>query len=407
MRREKLFALTSKEAESDVSCRSEELALRAGLVHSYGSGTFGFTSLGRRVLDNIESIIRQEMEDLGQEVTMNQLQTSEMWKRSGRWKNFEGDEFLSLKNRDGKDFTLAATHEEASVELVRKQIRSYRDLDLTIYQIGRKFRDDRARKGLVRAKEFVMKDAYSFHTSSDRLREKYDVFLESYRRIFDRLGLEYSVVAADNGGMGGSRSHEFIAESDVGSDTYWKCSNTDCDFGSKDSEISSCRDCGSKLLRVSGIEIGHCFELGARYSESMDLQFVNEKGDEQLVEMASYGIGVSRLVSAIIEQNNDSRGINWNRTVSAFDFAVIAARHEDEVKEKAREIHDYLQDSGFDVLLYDGERSTGEKFADSDLIGVRRRVIVGRNYLENGQIELEERDREKKEVGASELDKII
>jgi prolyl-tRNA synthetase len=205
LRRSDLFATVSKESASDADCRSEELAIKAGLVHSYGSGTFGYTHLGKKVLDNIEEVIRDGMDEVAQEVRMNLLQTSKLWRESGRWKNFEGEEFFHFENRDDKDFCLAATHEEAVVGMARKFVRSYRDLDFTVYQIGRKFRDDHARKGLLRAKEFTMKDAYSFHSSEKGLEEKFSELLDVYRNIFDRLGLEYSIVSADTGSMGGRR----------------------------------------------------------------------------------------------------------------------------------------------------------------------------------------------------------
>lgn len=401
MRRSNLFVTSSKETEANTHCKSAELAVQAGLVHNYGSGTFGFSNLGQKVLDNIESVIRDEMDEIGQEVKMNILQTSELWKKSGRWKNFEGEEFFNFTNRDDKDFTIAATHEEASVEFTRKYIRSYRDLDLTVYQIGRKFRDDHARNGLLRAKEFVMKDAYSFHKDEEGLQDKYREFLKAYRTIFDKLGLEYSVVVADNGSMGGSRSHEFMAEAEIGSDTYLKCDN--CEFGTKNLDTENCSNCGSELREVNGIEIGHCFKLGTRYSEAMGLTFDTEEGGTEEVIMASYGIGVSRLISAIIEQNHDQNGITWNEEVSAFTVSVIAARHEDEVKEKTEEIYQELQKQGAEVLLYDGQRSTGEQFKDSDLLGVNRKVIVGSNFLENKKIEIESRSGEKKEVEAGEV----
>jgi len=369
--------------------------IKSGLIHSYGSGTFGYTSFGKKVLDNIESVVREEMDEVAQEARMNLLQTSELWKQSGRWKNFEGEEFFHFKNRDDKDFCLAATHEEASVDLVKKYIQSYRDLDLTIYQIGRKFRDDHARKGLLRAKEFTMKDAYSFHQDKEGLDQKFDEMLEVYRNIFDRLGLEYSVVGADTGSMGGDHSREFISESDAGSDTYVKCQS--CDFGSKDLQLDECLECGSNLEKVTGIEIGHCFKLGTRYSESMNLDYVDENGEEQLVEMGCYGIGVSRLISAIIEQNNDEKGINWNKEVSAFNSAIIIARHEEECREKAEEIHQELKESE-DVVLYDGKISVGEAFAEADLIGVQRKIIVGNSFLEKGEIEIEYRNEEKKRM---------
>jgi prolyl-tRNA synthetase len=385
----------SKESEADTTCRSEELAIKSGLIHSYGSGTFGYTYFGKKVLDNIESVVREEMDEVGQEVRMNLLQTSELWKESGRWKDFEGEEFFHFKNRDEKDFCLAATHEEAVVGLTRKYIQSYRDLDLTVYQIGRKFRDDHARKGLLRAKEFTMKDAYSFHREEKGLDKKFDEMIESYKKIFDRLGLEYSIVGADNGSMGGDASREFIAESDAGSDTYMKCRN--CSFGSKDLGLEKCTECGSELEKVDGIEIGHCFKLGTRYSEEMDLTFQTEEDHEKSVLMGCYGIGVSRLIAAVIEQNNDGKGICWNSEVSAFETAVIIARHEDQAEKKAREICRGLKEKE-DVLLYDGKLSVGEAFAEADLIGVQRKVIVGNSYLEKGLIEIEDREGEKDEV---------
>ncbi|PSH01725.1 MAG: proline--tRNA ligase, partial [Nanohaloarchaea archaeon SW_10_44_10] len=340
-------------------------------MKNFGSGMWRYSHLGKRVLDNIENSVRDEMDKIGQEVKMHVLQTGDIWKKSGRWKNFEGEEFFNFENRDGKDFTMAATHEEAAVELARQYIRSYKDLELTIYQIGRKFRDDHARKGLLRAKEFVMKDAYSFHTDKEDLREKYDEFLNAYRNVFDELGLEYSVVSADNGSMGGSRSHEFIAEAEIGSDTYLKCENSLCNFGTKDMETSECQECGSGLKEVNGIEIGHCFELGDRYTRdsSMNLKFDTENGERNKVLMGCYGIGISRLIPAIIEQNNDKKGITWNEKVSAFNIAVIPARHEKEVEEKTNEIYQRLVEKGENVLLQEDDQSVGEKFAESDLLG--------------------------------------
>lgn len=372
--------------------------VKAGLVKNFGSGTWSYTHLGKKVLDNLEEIVRDEMDVVSQEVMMNQLQTSTIWKESGRWKNFEGDEFFTLKNRENKDFTIAATHEEAATEMAKDYIQSYRDLGLAFYQIGRKFRDDHARKGLLRAKEFLMKDAYSFHRNRKGLNSKYQEFLQAYRNIFDQLDLNYSEVAADNGSMGGSNSHEFMAESEIGSDTYLKCRESVCRFGTKDLETEQCQECGSDLNRVNGIEIGHCFKLDDRYSESMDLTFTDEEGMEQNVLMASYGIGISRLISAIIEQNNDENGITWNRKVSAYDTAIIIARQEEETVEKAEEIYVKLEESSREVLFFDDEQSVGEQFAEADLIGVNQKIILGNNFLKNGVIEVEDRKNQSREV---------
>ena len=393
MKRSNLFATISKETESNLDCRSAKLAVQAGIVKNFGSGTWSYTHLGRKVLDNIEEVVRDEMDEVAQEVSMNQLQTSEMWKESGRWNKFGGEEFFSFENRDGKDFTVAATHEEAATKLAGDYVRSYRDLDFSIYQIGRKFRDDHARKGLLRAKEFVMKDAYSFHRDKESMDEKFRSFLEAYCNVYDRLGLDYSMVSADNGDMGGSDSYEFMAEAEVGSDTYLKCRNTECRYGTKDLDAGGCSECGSELKEVDGIEIGHCFKLDDRYTseDSIGLTYATSEGEEEEVLMACYGIGISRLISAIIEQNNDEKGITWNRQVSAFDTAVILASDEDNAVEKAEEVYQRLKEDK-EILFYDGEMSIGEKFAEADLIGVQRKIIIGNTFLETGKIEIEQRN---------------
>lgn len=370
---------------------------KAGLIHSYGSGTFGYTHLGKKVLDNVEGVVREEMDEVGQEVRMNLLQTSKLWKESGRWRNFEGEEFFHFENREEKDFCLAATHEEAASGIARKFVQSYRDLDFTIYQIGRKFRDDHARKGLLRAKEFTMKDAYSFHRDEEGLDDKFDEMLQVYRKIFDRLGLEYSVVGAENGSMGGSSSIEFMAESEAGSDTYMKCS---CGNATKNLDTEKCGECGSLMEKVNGIEIGHCFKLGTRYSDAMDLRYTDENGEENSVVMGCYGIGVSRILAAIIEQNNDEKGINWNEEVAAFDTAVIRIG---ETNGEAERIYQELKQKGCEVLFFDSEKSAGEKFAEADLIGVNRKVVIGNNYRENEKVELEFLDGETEEVDSEEV----
>ena len=241
-----------------------------------------------------------------------------------------------------------------------------------------------------------MKDAYSFHESQESMDQNYQEFLVAYKRVYSRLGLEFSVVDADNGDMGGSQSHEFIAEAEVGSDTYQKCSN--CLNGTKDLKKQRCRDCDSELGEVNGIEIGHCLKIGNRYTQedNIGLTYTTENGGEREVQMASYGIGVSRLISAIIEQNNDEKRINWNKEVAAFDTAVILASDDEKVVNKAEEVYSKLESN---VIFFDGDLSVGEKFAEADLIGVQRKIILGNNYLENGEIEVETRGGYTKTIG--------
>jgi prolyl-tRNA synthetase len=395
-----LFATISKESVSDTNCRSEEIAIKAGLIHSYGSGTFGYTHLGKKVLDNIEEVVREEMDKTAQEVRMNLLQTSKLWKESGRWKNFEGEEFFHFQNRDKKDFCLAATHEEAVTGMARKYVRSYRDLDFTVYQIGRKFRDDHARKGLLRAKEFTMKDAYSFHKTQEGLNQKFQEIVETYKQIFNRLGLNYFTASADTGSMGGSASKEFLAEAKVGSDTIQKCRN--CNYATKNQQKTRCQECGAELEETNAIEIGHCFKLGTRYSDTMNLNYTTEKGKEKQVIMGCYGIGISRLIAAIIEQQNTGNTINWNKEVAAYNTAIITCRNEQEIQEKAENIYEKLQEKE-EILFFDQNRSAGEKFAEADLLGTQQKIILGENLLEDGNIEIENRNGEKKELDSTEV----
>jgi prolyl-tRNA synthetase len=389
MKRTDLFVPTTKETTSDASVRSAELAVRSGLVDKIGSGVFSFSPTGNRVRNNLKAIIRDEMQSIdAQEVDLPGLQYAKIWRESDRFDEFEGEMF-TFKNRDDQDMCLAPTHEEPMAEMVRNTVRSRGNLPLLTYQIGKKYRDEHARNGLLRTKEFEMKDAYSFHTSEEALDEMYDRIRESYINIFERLGLEYAIVDADPGAMGGTGSEEFQAPADIGSDEIKICTNDDCRWGSKEMEVSTCEECSSDVTFTNAIELGHIFKLGTRYSDPLDLTYDTEEGKEQII-MGSYGIGVSRLIPALIEQRNDSDGIIWPESVAPFSIGVVPVGDSDEIDEMAAEIEQRIGSE--DVLVFDNDVNAGEKFAEADLIGIPNKAILGNTFIEEGTIEVEFRE---------------
>ncbi|WP_242492717.1 aminoacyl--tRNA ligase-related protein [Halogeometricum borinquense] len=354
-----------------------------------GGGIFSYSPTGKRVRDNISEIVREEMEALdGQEVDLPSLQYADLWRDSGRYDAFEGEMF-TFENREGKDMCLAPTHEEPMADLVRERVRSQRNMPLVLYQIGEKFRDDHPRNGLLRAKQFTMKDAYSFTASEEELDEIYQQMREAYINIFDRVNIEYAIVPADPGAMGGTHSEEFQAPAEVGSDEMNYCPKNNCLFGTKDLSITECPHCEEPLINENAIELGHIFKLGTRYSDPLELTYDTDEGEKQVI-MGSYGIGVSRLIPALIEQRNDEDGIIWPESVAPFTISVVPLNDDDEIEEITEEIHDYFGSD--DVLIFDNDVSIGEKFAESDLIGIPAKAILGNTFLEDGEIEVEFRD---------------
>ncbi|WP_049887845.1 aminoacyl--tRNA ligase-related protein [Natronobacterium gregoryi] len=400
MRRSETLLFTSREADGH---ENETVArtLRAGLVRQFGSGRYGFTPTGQRVRENVVAVVQREMDAIGgQRISLPSLNDSGIWRRSGRWESFEGEMF-TLENRDGKRMCLSPSHEEGVAHLVDGVVRSYDDLPLLLYQVESKYRDDHARNGLVRTKEFTMKDAYSLHARRDSLSEYYDRVREAYVRIFDALELEFAVTRADNSVMGGSSSEEFVAVADEGTVALRRCSAADCRFGVTDesprSDLSAgdaCPDCGERLEAGEGIEIGHVFELGTRYSEPMGFTVDTADGGERDVVMGSYGIGIERLVHTLVEQHGDADGCRWPDTavgtVAPFDVSIVPLEYDGDLREVADRLYESLEG---DVLLFDDREATiGERFAESDLLGVPWKVILGNRFRETGEVELESRD---------------
>ncbi|NIN36987.1 MAG: proline--tRNA ligase [Gammaproteobacteria bacterium] len=541
------FLLTTlREAPADAEVTSHQLMLRSGMIRQIAAGIYTWLPLGLRVLRKVEAIVREEMDHAGaQELLMSAVQPAELWQESGRWEQY-GLELLRFQDRHERDFCLGPTHEEIITDLVRREIRSYRQLPANFYQIQTKFRDEiRPRFGIMRAREFLMKDAYSFHLSEDSLQETYDQMYATYARIFDRFGLKYRAVLADTGNIGGSASHEFHVLADSGEDVIVYSENGDyaanielaaapippakaagparkletvdtpgkytieevCRFlnieqsqclktlvvrGINDSlvalvlrgdhelnrikaekldtvaaplsfasneEIEKTTGCGTGSLGpinlnmtviadhsaltmsdftcganredkhfigvnwgrdltapaaadirnivegepapdgsgpvkfVRGIEVGHIFQLGKKYSEAMKAHCLDEKGDSITLTMGCYGIGVSRIVAAAIEQNHDDKGIIWPVNIAPFQVALIPINmHKSQrLRDAVMKLYGELMDAGVEVLLDDRKERPGVMFADAELIGIPHRLTFGEKGLDNDTLEYKKR----------------
>lgn len=556
MKQSKMLIPTLREVPADADIKSHQLLLRAGFIRQNASGIYSYLPLANKVIKKIEQIIREEMDAAGGvELLMPALQQAELWQESGRWFTY-GPELMRLKDRNSREFALGATHEEVITSLVRDEVKSYKRLPLTLYQIQTKFRDEkRPRFGILRGREFIMKDAYSFHSSHESLGEVYDAIFQAYCNIFERCGLNYRAVIADSGAMGGKDTHEFMVLSDVGEDTIAystesnyaaniemapvinsyekveepvkelekvetkdqktieevssflnvhadKCiksllfkvderfvlvlvrgdhevndikvknlleanvveladhADTEKILGSKvgslgpinvkdveviaDNAVKAIINgvCGANeehfhyvnvnadrdfsvdqyadirfiqegdlspdgkgtITFAKGIEVGHVFKLGTRYSEAMGATYLDENGRSQSLIMGCYGIGVSRTMAAIVEQFNDDRGIVWPNAVAPFDAHLITVNTKDESQNALTDkLYAALKANRFDVLVDDRAERAGVKFADSDLIGLPIRITVGKKAAE-GIVEVKVRSTgEMLEVHESEL----
>lgn len=389
------FIPTIKETPQGVEAISHKLMLRAGLVRMLTSGVYSYLPLGLRVLNNIENIIREEMNSTGaQELFLSCLQPLELWKKTGRDKDL-AQTMIRFTDRKNREMCLGPTHEEVITDLVANHVSSYRQLPLMLYQIQTKFRDEiRPRFGVVRACEFIMKDAYSFDRDQQGLEKNYKLMYDAYCRIFQRCGLEFIVTEAESGVMGGDTSHEYMVPAEIGEDIVLKCPK--CDYAKSASadykKEGACPKCNSQFKEQSAIEVGHIFQLGTKYSKSLNAQYLDEQGKQQLIIMGCYGIGVSRLIAAIIEQNNDSDGIIWPGQVSPFDAQIIPLQVANKkLMEVAKKYYDELKKLGYSVLLDDRDESAGVKFKDADLIGIPLSVVLGERNIQGNKVEVKTR----------------
>ncbi|MDX8387738.1 MAG: proline--tRNA ligase [Ghiorsea sp.] len=557
MRYSKLFSPTLRDTPADAEVVSHQLLLRAGFIRRVTSGVYDYLPLGLRVLRNIEKVVREEMNRAGaQELLMPMVQPSEFWQKSGRWEKY-GPELLRFKDRHNHESCLGPTHEEVICDLMARELRSYKQLPMNLYQVQNKFRDEiRPRFGLMRGREFVMKDAYSFHANDECLAAEYKNMFETYHRIFNRLGLKFRAVEADNGAIGGSASHEFHVLAESGEDLITHCSN--CDYaanvekalstpqtclgtdsplaeidtpyqtavedvaallkvetstllktlifhvtggefdgqviaacvrgndqlqdiklarfiGAEEVELASteelesigtitgfagpigltcpvyidasltdavgliagankkgfhvsgvnitrdlqtvifadlretkagdtCKTCGTGSMEMSrGIEVGHIFELGRVYAEPMEVLFQDENGKRAVATMGCYGIGVSRLMAAVVEQCNDDAGITWPVNLAPFQVSVITLGKSETAFAASEKIYQDLLNVGIDVVWDDRKESPGVKFKDAELIGIPLRIVVGDRGLGNNSLELKTRWGGKEEAAPADV----
>ena len=394
---------TTKSVPNDAEVISHQLMIRAGMIKKLASGLYTWMPLGLRVLKKIENIIRHEMNKIGAlEILMPAIQPSELWKESGRWEKY-GPELLRIKDRNEREFCFGPTHEEIVTDIARKDLVSYKQLPIIYYQIQTKFRDEiRPRFGIMRAREFLMKDAYSFHENEECLNETYKIMFEAYKNCFDKIGFEYKVVNADNGQIGGSESHEFhvIAENGedqlIFSDTSDYAINAEL-FSEPPKEGDNSPDGSGKVKIKRGIEVGHIFKLGKNYSNSMKASVSNKDNKNIEMIMGCYGIGVSRIAAAAIEQSNDKKGIIWPRKIAPFEISIISIGYSknETIKSYTDELYHKLISDNFEVLLDDRDISPGNMFSDSDLIGVPYKIIIGKQFLNSKNFELKLRNIDK------------
>ena len=540
MKTSQFFISTLKEAPQDAELKSHQLMVRAGYVKRLSSGLYTWMPIGLRVLRKIENIIREEMNASGAvELLMPAIQPAELWQETGRWQQF-GPQMLKINDRHENEFCFGPTHEEVITDIARKELNSYKQLPINFYQIQTKFRDEiRPRFGVMRAREFLMKDAYSFHANENCLQKMYELMFETYNRIFSRIGLQFRSVAADSGAIGGDASHEFHVLADSGEDviaysdqseyaaniekasTVFKKASKENNVATKkvhtpeittiealqeffkidtqsilkavvfnhDDELVICfvpgnreinlvkleKVIGSNRFRVAkdeelkkhglipgfigpegnehirklfdhsiiemenmvcganeenyhftnfqsintekfvditnvvegdvspdesgnlkfcrGIEVGHIFQLGKKYSESMQASILNEEGKSQTMTMGCYGIGVSRIVAAAIEQNNDENGMIMPKSIAPFELIIVPIGYHknDNVRTHANKIYDDLLENGVDVMLDDRDARPGIMFAESDLIGIPNRIVIGEKSLNENKVEFKSR----------------
>ena len=405
---------TLRDSPSEAELTSHKLMIKANMIKPIASGIYTWLPLGTLILKKVENIIRAELNKGGcLEIIMPLVQPKDLWDESGRSKEY-GPELLGFKDRNQRDFFLGPTHEEIITDIAKKEITSHKDLPKTFYQIQNKFRDEiRPRFGVMRAREFLMKDAYSFSLDEDSMHDIYSNMKKIYKNIFDLIGLDYKIVSADSGSIGGDKSEEFHVLANSGEDTLAFSNESDFAINielldEKDPdkiEGMNSPDGKGKLSLKKGIEVGHIFELGTKYSKAMNLK-VQKDNKLQDVFMGCYGIGVSRIVAAAIEQNFDDEGIIFPKAISPFNCYIVSInpKSNKDLSKKIDKIYSKLIKCGIEVFLDDRDLNPGIKFRDANLMGVPFQLVIS-DKINNDSVELINRKNQKKEI--LKIDQII
>jgi prolyl-tRNA synthetase len=395
MKYSQLFSKTTKTVAHDNDSANAKFLVQGGFIHQEAAGVYSYLPLGLKVLRNIEQIIREEMEKLGgQEINMSVLHPKENWVKTDRWDSM--DVLFRLKGAGEKDYALGPTHEEIVTPLVQDYVFSYKDLPTAVFQIQTKFRNEpRAKSGVLRGREFSMKDLYSFHTDQEDLDRYYETVKKAYLRIFERLGFdpEATYVTYASGGAFSKYSHEYQVLSEVGEDHVFTCKKCRVAVNREILEDqSTCPECGNdKLEEERGIEVGNIFKLGTKFSDAFKFKFTDENGQQQPVIMGCYGIGPSRVMGSLVEVSHDDSGIIWPKSVTPYQVHLITLGNDEKALQEAQNLYDVLENAGISVLYDDRDERAGAKFADADLIGIPLRLVLSSRTMEDRTAEWKER----------------
>ena len=395
MRQSQLFTKTRKEAPADEVAKNAQLLIRAGYVHKVMAGVYAYTPLGLKVLERIKQIVREEMNAVGgQELIMTSLQPPEVWQGTGRWSDVAVDVWFKTALKDGSELGLAWSHEEAIVSMMSQYVHSYKDLPISVYQFQTKLRNElRAKSGIMRGREFVMKDMYSLHSSQEDMDQYYDKVVEAYKRIYARLGLgDDTFVTFASGGAFTKFSHEFQTLCDAGEDVLYISKDKTVAVNEEvlDDATAELGISKNDLSPVKTAEVGNIFKFGTEKGEQMNVTYKDVDGIDKPIYLASYGVGITRVMGVLVEKFGDEKGLAWPEAVAPFKIHLVGLNLEDgEIKDWADGIYLSLKEAGVEALYDDRiETRAGEKFGDSDLLGMPYRVVASKKGREGGQFEV-------------------
>jgi prolyl-tRNA synthetase len=392
-----LFTKTSKTVPADEPSRNAQLLIQAGYVYKVMAGVYAYTPLGLRVLENIKQIVREEMDAIGgQELIMSSLQRKETWDVTGRWDDEVVDVWFKSKLKDGTDVGFGWSHEEAIIEMIKTYLKSYKDLPINVYQFQTKMRNElRAKSGILRGREFIMKDMYSCSVDEAQHEAFYASCIEAYKRVFDRLGIgDDTYVTFASGGAFTKFSHEFQTICDAGEDIIYLHRGKNLAFNEEiatDEVLAEAGVSRDELEKVKTVETGNIFNFGTQKSEDTGFVFTNADGEEQFVHLGSYGIGITRVAGVIVEKLSDDKGIVWPEAIAPYRVYLAPLGTDDAVQVVADELYNVLTDAGISVLYDDRDERPGTKFADADLLGIPMRVVISAKTVANAQYEVKHR----------------
>lgn len=394
MRRSQLFVRTQKNAPADEVAKNAQLLIRAGYVYKVMAGVYAYTPLGLRVLEKIKQIVREEMDAIGgQELIMTALQRRDTWDTTGRWDDETVDIWFKTELKDKTELGLAWSHEEAIIEMMKQHIKSYKDLPQNVYQFQTKFRNElRSKSGIMRGREFVMKDMYSCSFDAEQHEKFYQATIDAYMRVFNRLGIgEETYVTFASGGAFTQFSHEFQTICDAGEDIVYLHREKNIAVNEEVLNEESLRELGvsrEELEEVKTAEVGNIFNFGTSKSEETDFAFTNEKGEKQYVHLGSYGIGITRAMGVVAEKMSDEHGLVWHANIAPYHVYLATIG---DVQEQAEKLLAELEQAGIEVLYDDRDERPGEKFADADLMGIPYRIVISQRTLESESVEVKVR----------------